>query len=132
MNGKPKNKLKRWFVIGISEVILSLILIAIAPIFLNSNKPIFGFLIWFTVPTTLAGSSLYAAGKLGSANRARNIFIAAFPEYSDLGVERFINLTPERVASQIDLLISAKESEEVRELNISLFEILEQTYNEKN
>ena len=131
MNHKPNNKLKRWFAIAVSEIILAFILIAIAPVFLNSNKPIWGFLIWFAVPTTLAGSSVYAARKLAAANKARNVFIATFPEYSYLGIERFIDLTPEGVASQIDLLISAKESEEVRELNISLFEILEQTNNEK-
>ena len=125
------SKLRRWLLIGVSEVVLSLILIAIAPVFLNSNKPVFGFLIWFSVPTTLVGSSIYAAEKLTAANKARKIFITAFPEYSYLGVDKFIDLSPAYVATQLDLLMSAKESCEVREFNISLFEILEQTNNEK-
>ena len=37
-----------------------------------------GFLIWFTVPTVLASSSIYAVGKLRAANKARKIFITAF------------------------------------------------------
>ena len=126
------SKLKCWLLVGFSQIVISLILIAIAPTFLNSNKPIFGFLIWFSVPTTLAGSSIYAAKKLIAANKSRDIFITAFPEYSYLGVERFIDLAPACVQSQINLLMSVKESCEVQELNISLLEILEQINNEKN
>ena len=50
------SKLRRWLIIAISEIVISLILIAIAPAFLNSQKPIFGFLIWFTVPTVIGSS----------------------------------------------------------------------------
>lgn len=124
-------KLKRWLIIGAGEIILSLVLISIAPTFLNSKKPIFGFLIWFTVPTVIASSSIYAVGKLAAANKARQIFVTAFPEYDYLEASEFLELSPAHVASQIDLLISAKETTEIQELNISLFEILEQTKNEK-
>ena len=124
-------KLKRWLLIGVSEIILSLILISIAPVFLNSKKPLVGFLIWFTVPTVLVSSSVYAVGKLAAANKARKIFVTAFPEYSYLGVSDFLELSPAHVASQINLLVAAKETPEVQEFNISLFEILEQTKNEK-
>ena len=123
-------QLKRWLLVGASEIILALALIAMAPTFLNSKKPMMGFLIWSTVPTVLAGSSIYAVGKLRAANKARTIFVTAFPEYAYLEISDFLNLSPTHVASQIDLLISAKETSEVRELNISLFEILEQTKNE--
>ncbi|MBE9046191.1 hypothetical protein IQ255_17565 [Pleurocapsales cyanobacterium LEGE 10410] len=124
-------KLKRWLLIGVSEIVLSLTLIAIAPTFLNSKKPEFGFLIWITVPTVLSGSSIYALGKFAAARKARNIFVQAFPEYSYLGVSEFLELSPAHVASQINLLRSAKETSEVQEFNISLFEILEQTKHEK-
>jgi hypothetical protein len=36
------------------------------------------------------------------------------------------------VTSQIDILLAAQDAPEIQELNISLFEILEQTKNEKN
>ena len=123
-------QLKRWLLIGVSEIIVSLALISVAPTFLNSKKPTVGFLIWFTVPTVLASSSIYAVGKLVAANKARSIFITAFPEYSYLEASEFLELSPTHVASQIDLLISTKDASEVKELNISLFEILEQTKNE--
>lgn len=125
-------KLKGWLLIGVSEIIISLTLIAVAPTFLNSKRPVFGFLIWFTVPTMLVSSSIYAVGKLAAAHKARQIFITAFPEYSDLKVSEFLDLPPNRVLSQIDLLTSVKETAEIQELNISLLEILEQTKNEKN
>ena len=124
-------KLKRWLLIGVSEIIISITLISIAPVFLNSKKPFVGFLIWFTVPTVLVSSSVYAVGKLAAADRARKIFVTAFPEYSYLGVSDFLELSPAHVASQINLLVAAKETPEVQEFNISLFEILEQTKNEK-
>lgn len=126
-----KRKLKCWLVIGVGEVVLSLALIAIAPTFLNSKQPFWGFVIWLTVPTMLATSSTYAGAKLIAAQKARKIFVTTFPEYSNLEVSDFLELSPTHVASQIDLLRSARETTEVRELNISLFEILEQTKNEQ-
>lgn len=125
------SKIKQWVAVAISEIIISLILIAIAPNFLNSKKPFFGFLIWFTVPTVIGSSSIYAANKLIAANKARTIFVTAFPKYSYLKTTDFIDLSPQQVASQISLLASIQESA-IEDFNISLFEILEQTNNEKN
>ena len=123
-------KLKQLLLVGISEAIVSLALISTAPTFLNSKKPGFGFAIWFAVPTMLASSSIYAARKLTAAKSARNIFVTAFPEYGDVSVEKFLDLSPAYVADQIDLLAALKDNSDIQELNISLFEILEQT-NEK-
>ena len=124
-------QLKRWLLIGVSEIIFSLALIAVAPTFLNSKKPVLGFAIWLAVPTVLSTSSIYAVVKLTAANRARKIFITAFPEYSCLNASDFLELSPAHVTSQIDLLLAVKETSAIQEFNISLFEILEQTINEK-
>ena len=128
MNGK----LKLWLAVGASEIILSLLLIAIAPTFLNSKRPVFGFLIWFAVPTVIASSGVYVVVKLRSAKKSRQIFITAFPEYSYLTTADFLDISPHRVASQVNLLSSIRETEAIEEFDISLFEILEQTKNEKN
>ena len=124
-------KLKHWLIIGVSEITISLILISVAPTFLNSKKPFFGFLIWFTVPTVLVSSSIYTLEKILAANKAREIFVTTFPEYSYLKASDFLEISPDYVASQINLLIAVKETSEIQEFNISLFEILEQTKNEK-
>ncbi len=125
------SKLKQWLAIAVSEIVISLVLIAIAPTFLNSKRPLLGFLIWFAVPTVLTSSSIYAVNKFAAAKKAKNIFIAAFPEYSYLKTIEFLELSPAHVASQINLLEAIKETSAIQELNISLFEILEQTKNEK-
>ncbi|MEM7594951.1 MAG: hypothetical protein AAF383_26220 [Cyanobacteria bacterium P01_A01_bin.83] len=125
------SKLKHWLAISVSEIVISLVLISLAPTFLNSKKPFIGFLIWFTVPTVLTSSSIYAVNKFAAANKAKKIFTAAFPEYSYLKTSEFLELPPAHVASQIDLLVAIKETSAIQELNISLFEILEQTKNEK-
>lgn len=119
-------KFKQWLAIAVSEIILSLVLISLAPTFLNSKKPFWGFVIWLSVPTILASSSVYGLNKLVAARQARKMFIKAFPEYAYLGVAEFIELSPARVASAIALLQEIKETSEIQEYNISLFEVLEQ------
>ena len=124
-------RLKQILLIGASEIILSLALISAAPKFLNSKKPWLGFAIWLSVPTLLTSSGIYAFRKLYMANKAKNIFTTAFPEHSSLGISEFLELSPNHVAAQIDLLIAIKKNSDTQALNISLFEILEQTKNDK-
>lgn len=124
-------KLKYWLLIGASEIILALALIAMAPTWLNSKKPWIGFAIWLTAPMMLTTSSIYAVTKLTAANKSRTIFVTAFPEYSHLAARDFLELPPAYVSSQIDLLKAVKNTESITELNISLFEILEQTKDEQ-
>lgn len=124
-------KLKRMLLIGASEIILALALLWVAPTFLNSKKPWIGFAILLGVPIALTSSSIYAIAKVQRANKAKRIFIATFPEYADLSVSKFLELSPDDVEEQLDLLIAVKETSEIQELNISLFEILEQTKNDK-
>ena len=124
-------RLKQILLIGATEIIIALALISAAPTFLNSKKPWIGFAIWLSVPTALTGSGIYAIKKFDAANKARKIFIAAFPEHSNLGISEFLELSPAHVAAQLDLLIAIKKNSDAQELNISLFEILEQTKNDK-
>ena len=127
---RSHKKIRNWILIGVSEIVLSLVLISIAPRFLNSKKPGIGFAIWFAVPTVLTGSGISLAQDLLKANRARSIFVTAFPEYSYLGIGDFLGRSP-LDGSEIELLTRIKETEPIQELDISLFEILEQMENEK-
>ncbi|MDY7015510.1 MAG: hypothetical protein SVX43_18325 [Cyanobacteriota bacterium] len=58
------NTLQKWGIVGAVEIVLSLILLAVAPVFLNSNKPAIGFAIWLAVPTLLGSSGLYATHRI--------------------------------------------------------------------
>lgn len=124
-------KLKQMLLIGASEIFLALALLWVAPTFLNSKKPWLGFAILLGVPIALTSSSIYAIAKIHTANKTKQIFIATFPEYANLSVSKFLELSPAHVDRQLDLLIAIKETSEIQELNISLFEILEQTKNDK-
>ena len=103
------NTIRTWVVVGVVEVLLSLWLIASAPRFLNSNKPILGFLIWLSVPTLLGSSGLYVVLRLVDAQRARNIFVSRFPEYSYLTMVDFLEFSAAHVAQHLEQFEAAKD-----------------------
>ncbi|NJQ97977.1 MAG: hypothetical protein HC784_10815 [Hydrococcus sp. CSU_1_8] len=121
---------RKWVVIGVGEILLSLFLIALAPVFLNSNRPIFGFLIWLFVPTLLGSSAGYVALKLTDARRARQIFIANFPEYSYLKSTDFLAVSSAQVTRYLSVLEAARKSSEFQQLDISLLALLQDLQNE--
>jgi hypothetical protein len=116
----------------LSEVILSLILIAIAPNFLNSDKPIVGFLIWLSVPVVLGSSGTYVAWRIIDAQKARQVFIRHFPEYNHLQTTDFLEISSQRVVNALPLLQATKSDQDFPELNINLFELLRQIKNNGN
>lgn len=114
----------RWGLIGIFEAIGSLVLIAIAPIFLNSNQPLIGFLIWFAVIGMLGGSCFYVSSKLRNAARSRKLFITHFPEYKHLKLQDFLEIAPAQVKENLDVLIAAKDDPDFGNFDLSLFDLL--------
>lgn len=118
-------QVQKWVVIGVGEILLSLFLIALAPVFLNSNRPIFGFVIWLFVPTLLGSSAGYVALKVTDARRARKIFIANFPEYAYLKATDFLTVSPAQVTRHLSVLEATKKSSEFQQLDISLFALLQ-------
>ncbi|NJO94100.1 MAG: hypothetical protein HC820_06595 [Hydrococcus sp. RM1_1_31] len=121
------NTIQRWVIIGFFELIISLFLISIAPLFLNSNQPIIGLLIWLSVPTVLGGSGIYVALKISNAQKARRLFLAKFPQYSYLEIEKFIEISRDRIAQNLDLLEAANNDPEFQRLNVSLLDLLDKT-----
>lgn len=97
------NKFHKWIAIAVGEILLSLTLICAAPTLLNSKYPQLGFAIWLGVPTILGGSGIYATAKLRAATKAREIFLAEFPEYSSLPLSDFLDVTPEFITDNLDL-----------------------------
>ncbi len=95
---------QRWVLVGVVESLVSLVLIALAPIFLNSNYPLIGFLIWLAVPCLLLGSMLYVILQVSDAFKARQILVSRFPDYQYLRVLDFLELPSTVVASRLDLL----------------------------
>ncbi|MGK7873973.1 MAG: hypothetical protein AB4426_11875 [Xenococcaceae cyanobacterium] len=118
------NTIQKWVTIGVVEVLMSLILISIAPVFLNSDKPMIGFLIWFAVPTILGGSGFYVALRITDAKKARKLFISKFPEYFYLGITDFLELPYTHIATNLEMLEAAKNDPEFQTLNVSLLDLL--------
>jgi hypothetical protein len=119
--------LHRWGMIALGEVILALGLVAIAPIFLNSNYPLIGFLIWFLVLVMLAGSGLSLIVKLLDVQRARQLFVTKFPKHASLSWIDFLDLRTSDVAANLDMLEAAESDPDFQELQVSLIELLRRT-----
>jgi hypothetical protein len=116
----------QWLAIGIAEVILSLFLIAIAPIFLNSDKPLIGFGIWLFVPSLLGSSGIYAIVTIKNAQKARSLFIRHFPSYAYLAIDAFLHISVAKIQKNLNLLKAIDDDRSFDGLEISLIDILKQ------
>lgn len=115
---------QKWIAIAIGELILCLILLAIAPIFLNSNLPIIGFLIWLSIPLMLGGSLVYASRKAIAAQKARNIFVREFPEYTHLNFTDFWGISPREMKRRLEIYAAIQDDRDRDILNISPLDLL--------
>lgn len=118
------NRIHRWIAIGIAEVSLSLVLMAIAPRFLNSNRPAIGFLIWLAVPVLLGSSGLYVAAQWSRANHAHRLFVSRFPHYADLAVTEFLDCSVAQVAAAIEQFEALQDDPDFEYLGISPLDLL--------
>jgi Kef-type K+ transport system membrane component KefB len=116
--------ISQWMAIAVVEIILSLVLLAIAPIFLNSNQPILGFLIWLIIPTILIGSGVYVLIRLRDAQKSRKIFVSRFPEYSHLKITDFLEFSSSYISENLEMLENAKNDPSLESLNLSLLDLL--------
>ncbi len=113
-----------WVAVGVTEIILSLFLLAFAPIFLNSHQPLIGFLMWASVLLMLGGSGLYVMARLNDASRGRRLFITRFPEYHHLTVKDFLEIPAAHVMHSLEMLDAARADPAFQALHISLFDLL--------
>lgn len=105
-------------------MILCLILLAIAPIFLNSNLPIIGFLIWLLIPLLLGGSLVYGSRRAIAAQKARNIFVKEFPEYTHLNFTDFLGISPREMRRRLEIFAAIQDDSDRDLLNISPLDLL--------
>lgn len=111
--------LKKWLAIGVAELLVCLVLFAWAPRFLNSNQPIVGFLMWLSAPALVGGSGAYLAARLTKANQARKLFITKFPEYADLPMTEFLDISIARMTRHLELLEAIKDDPDFQTLHLS-------------
>lgn len=109
---------------GFVEVLLSLILIATAPRYLNSDKPQIGFLIWAFVPVLLGGSTVYVTLRLSEAKKSRRLFVSQFPEYAALTSVDFLTVSPTQVSEALEALALLQADPDFQALSISPLDFL--------
>lgn len=109
---------------GMAEGVLILVLAAIAPTFINSTFPLFGFFIWIAIVGLLGSSIFYILWRFRDAYYARNIFIQTFPEYKYLGLISFLDCSLVRVKKMISLWQDIHHEPEFKSLNMSPLEFL--------
>jgi hypothetical protein len=108
--------LLRWILIGLAELVLTLGLASIAPVFINSAYPWLGFLIWVGIIGAWFFSMFQVAIVLWEAARVRRLFLRHFPEERDRSVFAFTGLSLPKVKRSIaewQYLIQDQEFQEV-------------------
>ncbi|MEM1426319.1 MAG: hypothetical protein AAGF75_07190 [Cyanobacteria bacterium P01_H01_bin.130] len=117
--------LRRWLVIAVGELGLSLVLLAIAPTFLNSNAPWLGFAIWIAVPVLIISSALYGVGQLLSARRAHALFCQACPAWADtVSPLDFLGIPVAQVQRSLPQLQAWEDTDQTRLMHLSPLDLL--------
>jgi hypothetical protein len=120
-----KNRtLQTWILIGLIEIVIGLILMTIAPIFLNSDRPLIGFLIWLFVLILLVSSLIWVVWRVRDAYQSRKLFIRHFPQYRQLGVIDFLDIPFHRVKQNLLMLEAVYNDPDWENLGMSLLDLL--------
>ena len=116
--------IRSWIAIGTVELLLILMLAAIAPAFFNSTVPLMGFLIWLVILGAIVGSLYTVIQRWCDACQARHMFITSFPDYGYLGAIAFLDYSSTRVAHTIELWQAIHDDPEFVALEMSPLEFL--------
>lgn len=115
--------LRRWLMLGLLQLVLSLILAAIAPLFFNSSVPMVGFLIWAGILGMLLGSGTYISLQLRSAAQCRRQFLVQFgeqfPNYRSLSPLDFLGIAPAHLTERLEQYSLAAADPDFQSLEIS-------------
>ncbi|MEM9771460.1 MAG: hypothetical protein AAF889_07675 [Cyanobacteria bacterium P01_D01_bin.73] len=116
---------RRWAAIALGEILLSLLLLAIAPTFLNSKNPWLGFAIWIAVPTMLGGSAAYATVRSLNAQQAHALFCKTCPNWSHtVSPLDFLDIPLDKVQQALPQLEAWEETDETKILHLSPLDLL--------
>ncbi|MBD2578620.1 hypothetical protein [Oscillatoria sp. FACHB-1406] len=116
--------IRKWLIVGAAEVLLSLVLLSVAPIFLNSNKPAIGFAIWLAVPSLLGSSGLYVGLRAADAKKARTLFLKRFPEYDAIALAEFLDISSQQVLESLEMLDVLQSDPDFQALHLTPMELL--------
>ena len=121
----PLQTWQRWLLTALGEILLGLILFAIAPFFLNSPWPLLGFAIVLGVPIAWIGSLGYGLWRWLDARRARTLLAQYDPVYRRLRTVQLLTISSRAVEEAIETLQLLNQDETYRALNRSPLDLLQ-------
>ncbi|MBD2634148.1 hypothetical protein H6G52_02130 [Limnothrix sp. FACHB-881] len=121
----PLQTWQRWLLTALAEILLGLLLFAIAPFFLNSHWPLLGFAIVLGVPIAWVGSLGYGLWRWLDARRARTLLAQYDPVYRRLRTVQLLAISSRSVEEAIETLQLLNQDETYRVLNRSPLDLLQ-------
>ncbi|MBD2160127.1 hypothetical protein H6F46_05405 [Limnothrix sp. FACHB-1083] len=121
----PLQTWQRWLLTALAEILLGLLLFAIAPFFLNSHWPLLGFAIVLGVPIAWVGSLGYGLWRWLDARRARTLLAQYDPVYRRLRTVQLLAISSRSVEEAIETLQLLNQDEAYRVLNRSPLDLLQ-------
>jgi hypothetical protein len=83
-----------------------------------------GFAIWLSIPLMLGGSLVYASRKAIDAQKARNLFVRAFPEHTHLNFTDFLEIPSREMKRRLEIFEAIQDEGDRDLLNIAPLDLL--------
>ena len=114
----------RWMIWGIGEVLLTLVLATIAPVFINSSWAWIGFLLWLGIILLWIGSVLYVINVVGEAWAVRRLIVRHFPQYHDRSWCDFVGLSLTQVRRTVAAWYELHQDRDFQAIGLSPLEFI--------
>jgi hypothetical protein len=104
---------KRWLIIGTVEAVGVAVLTFTAPQIINGGLPMLGFAMFGGAIALGCGSTSYVGFRLTMAIRAKHQLIKHYPQYSDIPLTSFLDISSSQVDNALVLLDNLGEQQEL-------------------
>jgi hypothetical protein len=104
---------KHWLIVGTVEAVGIIVLIFTAPKVINEGRPMLGFAMFGSAIALSFGSTSYVSFRLGMATKAKHKLIQHYPQYSEIPLTSFLEISPLNVDKAIALLDTLGDQQEL-------------------
>lgn len=115
---------QRWSAIALAELVLGVVLFAIAPGLLNSKNPFWGFVIILGVPIAWGGSAIYVGWRAIDAHHARSLLVAYDPTYRQLRAIDLLEIPSKQIHQAINTLHTLNQDETLKDFRLSPLDLI--------
>lgn len=104
---------KQWLIVGAVEAVAIITLILVAPKVINQGRPMLGFAMFGTAIALSGISTIYVSDRTYKAIKAKQKLIQNYPQYSEIPLTSFLEISPECIDNAIALLDTLEEQQEL-------------------